>query len=68
MVGGMFSAAVVGPIVELHGRVNANVSVNLVQQYAGPTAIVSQSARNFQGTQCPPPHLHPDLQQITAAV
>lgn len=36
MVWGMFSAAGVGPLVQLHGRVNANVYQNLLQQHMVP--------------------------------
>jgi len=36
MVWGMFSATGVGPIIQLHGRVNANVYQNLLRQHAVP--------------------------------
>lgn len=36
MVWGMFSAAGVGPLIQLHGRVNANVYKNLLQQHMVP--------------------------------
>ena len=41
MVWGMFSAAGVGPLVKLHGRVNANVYVNLPRQCAIPSLQLS---------------------------
>ncbi len=34
MVWGMFSSAGVGPLIQLHGRVNANIYQNLIQQHA----------------------------------
>ncbi|KAI5086665.1 hypothetical protein C0J45_23292, partial [Silurus meridionalis] len=37
MVWGMFSAAGVGPLLQLHGRVNANVYQNLLQQHMVPS-------------------------------
>ncbi|KAI5615079.1 hypothetical protein C0J50_3304, partial [Silurus asotus] len=37
MVWGMFSAAGVGPLIQLHGRVNANVYQNLLQQHMVPS-------------------------------
>ena len=37
----MFSAAGVGPLVQLHGRVNANVYVNLLLQYIIPSLELS---------------------------
>ena len=36
MVWGMFSAAGVGPLIQLHGRVNANVYQNLLRQHVVP--------------------------------
>ncbi|KAI5086608.1 hypothetical protein C0J45_23324, partial [Silurus meridionalis] len=41
MVWGMFSAAGVGPFIELHGRVNANVYQNLLQQHMVPSLSLS---------------------------
>ncbi len=37
MVWGMFSAAEVGPLIQIHGRVNANVYQNLLQQHTVPS-------------------------------
>lgn len=37
MVWGMFSAAGVGPLKQLHGRVNANVYLNLLKQHMVPS-------------------------------
>lgn len=34
MVWGMFSTAGVGPLIQLHGRVNANVYQNFLRQHA----------------------------------
>ncbi len=36
MVWGMFSAAGVGPLLQLRGRLSANVYQNLLQQHAVP--------------------------------
>ncbi len=36
MVCGMFSAAGVGPLLQLRGRLSANVYQNLLQQHAVP--------------------------------
>lgn len=37
----MFSAAGVGPILQIHGRVNANISQNLLQEHAVPSLQAS---------------------------
>lgn len=41
MVWGMFSAAGVGPLIQLDGRVNANVYQNLLQQHMVPSLCSS---------------------------
>ncbi|XP_016341684.1 zinc finger protein GLIS3-like isoform X3 [Sinocyclocheilus anshuiensis] len=41
MVWGMFSAAGLGPLLQLHGRVNANVYQNLLEQHAVPSIQAS---------------------------
>ncbi|KAI5085653.1 hypothetical protein C0J45_2335, partial [Silurus meridionalis] len=43
MVWGMCSAAGVGPLIQLHGRVNANVYQNLLQQHM-PTVFMQDNA------------------------
>ncbi len=37
MVWGMFSAVGVWPLIQIHGRVNANVYQNLLQQHTVPS-------------------------------
>ncbi len=41
MVWGMFSAAGVGPLIQIHGRVNANDYQNLLQQHTVPSLQAS---------------------------
>ncbi len=41
MVWGMFFAAGVGPLIQIHGRVNANIYLNLLQQHAVPSLCSS---------------------------
>lgn len=54
MVWGMFSAAGVEPLTQLHGKVNANVSQNLLWRHGSFSPNIFQSASNFYARQCFP--------------
>ena len=67
MVWGMFSAAGVGPLVQLHGRVNANVYVNLLRQYAVPSLQLSPNQPAIFMQNNAPRHTAKRVQQFLEA-